>query len=204
MDCGINGQMNIFDFINVSKEPPILLHPKEEVFVVIKGDIERFYVENESSWICGSDDENRGYRLSNGMRYDAVTNMDVGNSVFTDYKKAKRKAEAYLKSHDVILSDDIQITKTVAYEYLRKVDDRKMVAFYCVLENGDLYMKEFMTFCHIVKNTKRAIEKFMDQQEFKYENPKQISYLVKPKNMYRCKGTDDWLYTEAGCAYGVG
>lgn len=71
-------------------------------------------------------------------------------------------------------------------------------------DNGDLYMKEFMTFCHIVKNTKKTIEKFMSQREFELENPNQINCIVNPKNMYKCKGTNDWLYTEAGCTYGVG
>lgn len=200
----INGQMNIFDFIITSEEPPVLLYPGNEVFVVTKGDIERFYVEERKSWICGSDNENRGYSISNGRTYNVVTNMDIGSCAFLEHDRAKMKAEEYINSHDVILADDIRIVKTVAYGYRRKVDDREMVSFYCTLDNGELYMKEFMTFCHIVKNTKKAIEKFMNQQEFKHENPKQISYLVKPKNMYRCKGTDAWLYTEAGCTYGVG
>lgn len=204
MGNGINGQMNIFDFISVSEEPPVLLYPRNEVFVVSKGDIEKFYVEERKSWICGSDNENRGYCLSNGRTYNVITNMDIGICAFLEHDRAKIKAEEYINSHDVILADDIRIVKTVAYGYRRKVDDRDMVAFYCTLDNGDLYMKEFMTFCHIVKNTKKAIEKFMSQQEFEFEDPVQINCIVNPKNMYKCKGTNDWLYTEAGCAYGIG
>lgn len=204
MGNGINGQMSVFDFISVSKEPPILLQPKDEIFVVKKGDIEKFYVENTDSWICGIDNENRGYRLSNGKLYNTVTNADIGSSAFTDYNSARIKAEEYINSHDVIPAADIHIAKTVAYGYRRKVDERDMVAFYCTLESGDLYVKEFMTFCHIVKNTKKAIEKFMSQQEFEFEDPVQINCIVNPKNMYKCKGTNDWLYTEAGCAYGIG
>ena len=81
-----------------------------------------------------------------------------------------------------------------------------MIAFYSELENGMLYVREFITFHHIVGADKKekAIKRFMNQQDFKYSKIKQIDYKPIFKNMYRIRQKYDWDYAEAGHSYAIG
>ena len=65
-----------------------------------------------------------------------------------------------MKTHDVILATDMNILNTVAFSYMRTCDNREMISFYCELDNGMLYMKEFMTYAslHLKEHKKKAIK----------------------------------------------
>ncbi len=79
-----------------------------------------------------------------------------------------------------------------------------MTAFYCDLGDDMYYIKEFVTYHHIIKGRK-AIKKFMEQQEFEYDNPKKIDGFVPHfKNMYKCTEQSDWDYAECEYTYAVG
>lgn len=197
-------QLDIFSLIQPqSEEPPILLSKGQEVYLVNKADIIKCTFTG-GTWIHG--DCERGYRLirENGL-YDVTNNEELGETTFTDYEKAMKKADEYLKSHNrIILVGDIKPISTVAYSYVRDCDNREMTSFYCDLGDDMYYIKEFVTFHHIIKG-KKAIKKFMEQQEFKYDNPKEIDGFVPHfKNMYKCTEHSDWDYAEFGYTYAVG
>lgn len=200
-------QLNIFSLMKPKKEEaPILLSKWQAIYLVNKGDVIKCTVCNdENSWICG--ESNRGYRLVKDTGGYTCTWNDriLRKEAFTDYESARNKADEYLKTHDgIILASDIRPISTVAYSYIRDCDSRKMTAFYCDLGDDMYYIKEFMTYHHIIKG-KKAVKKFMEQQEFKYDNPKQIDDFVPHfKSMYRCTEQSDWDYAECEYAYAVG
>lgn len=198
----IEGQMNLFDILNqehIISEPPILLSAGQELYVVVKGDVRKACVHNERSWLCGDND--RGYRLKyeNGT-YDCAWNSVIGKEVFFIKNDAVRKAEEYLDTHEVIRAEDIKPLRTVAYQYIRETDKRLMTAFYSELDNGMLYVKEFVTFHYMVEADKKekVIKKFMEQQTLECEDIKEAEYEPVFKNMYRIRQKYDWDYAEAG------
>lgn len=202
-------QLNLFSYIEPSKpEIPFILTPGQEIYIVDKADVEKMTVYDEETWIYGNC---RYYRLQRECgAYSATNNDEIGERAFLSYEDARNKAYEYLRSHiDIILAEDMKPLSTVAYSYVRKCDNRKMTAFYCDLGNDMYYIKEFMTFHHICKNGKKkkenVVKKFMEQQEFKYENPHEIQgYVPHFKNMYKCVKPSDWLYAECRYAYAVG
>lgn len=197
-------QLDIFSFMQPqSEEPPILLTKGQTVYLVNKADLVKCTASGET-WIYG--DCERGYRLirESGL-YGVTNNEELGETAFTDCEQARQKADEYLKSHEgIILGSDIKPISTVAYSYIRDCDNQEMTAFYCDLGNDMYYIKEFMTYHHITKG-KNTIKKFMEQQEFKYDNPKKIDGFVPHfKNMYKCAEHSDWDYAECGYTYSVG
>lgn len=209
----IVGQIDLWSLFNTiapqeKNEPTILLKEGSHIYKVVKGDVREFVVEHHS-FICGESKDNRGYFLTginNVNCHDTVWNSDIGKTVFFNKEKAEKKAEEYLKSHDVVLATDMNILNTVAFSYIRACDERKMIAFYCELDNGMLYMKEFMTYAslHLKEHKEKAIKKFKEQDEFKHYNPQQIQCVPKLKNMYRIKTKYDWDYSEASHSYATG
>lgn len=197
-------QLDIFSIMQPqSEEPPILLSKGQTVYLANKADVIKCTVSGET-WIFG--DCERAYRLIKEIGgYDVTDNDELGKSAFTEYESARQNADEYLKSHDgIILAGDIKPISTVAYSYIRDCDNWEMTAFYCDLGDDMYYIKEFMTFHHIIKG-KKAIKKFMEQQEFQYDNPKKIDGFVPYfKNMYKCTEHSDWDYAECGYTYAVG
>ncbi|WP_342756761.1 hypothetical protein [Kineothrix sedimenti] len=198
------GQINMFDIINPAeeiKEPPILLSIGQTVYKVLRGDVIKYTVYDEKSWICGDND--RGYRLKvKGGCYGVTLNSRLGIETFTEYKSAKEVAEAYINNHNVMIGAKIKASEVIAYRYIRECDNREMKAFYARIGSGLLYVKEFMTYEHIIDDTAKNIKKFMEQQEFKYDQPEQFDYIPKFKNMYPCRKDVDWMYAPAeysGC-----
>lgn len=204
----VKGQISLFDMWNqlgkTLSEPPVLLHDGQKLYVVIKGDVKKARVTGES-WVC--EENNRGYRLEfeNGA-YGCTWNNRMDKDVFLVEGNAVTKAEEYLKNHEVIRAEEICPVRTVAYQYIRDIDNHIMTAFYSELDNGMIYMKKFITFHHIVEANKKekAIKEFMQQDEFKYEAVEEVKYEPVFKNMYRIRQKYDWDYAEAGHSYAIG
>lgn len=200
----MNGQISMFELDCMKpfiSDSPVLLQAGQRVYKVIKGDVEKCTVLKES-WEL--ENKNRGYRLiTESGCYDCAWNESMDVDIFTDYKTAFKYAETFLKEHDVIRAEDIKPVRTVAYFYIRECDKRTMISFYSELDNGMVYVKEFMTYHHICKDKKEAIKDFMKQPEFEYCSPEQIEYEPKFRNMYRCKNSD-WYYAEARYTNAVG
>ena len=197
-------QLNLFSYLEPPEpEIPFILTPGQEIYIVDKADVEKMIVCNEEAWICS---DCKYYRLQKERgTYSVTNNNEMGERAFLNYEDARNKAHEYLRSHiDIILAKDIKPLSTVAYSYARECDNREMTAFYCDLGEDMYYIKEFMTFHHICKS-KKWIKKFMEQQEFKYDKPKEIQgYVPHFKNMYKCVKPSDWLYAECEYTYSVG
>lgn len=200
-----DGQMSIEDFlVSNNQEVKRLLHSGEVVFEAIKGDVERHVVTDEHWYIEHLKTYGNRTRLHGA--YGVVLDSNIGNRVFFEKEKAEKIAEIYLQNHDVIRASEINPIETVAYSYKTITTGKKMIAFYSVLDNGMVYVKGFTTFEHLMlkEHAKKEIKKFIEQQEFKYSNPKKIEYIPKFKNMYRIKMKYDWDYAEVRHSYAVG
>lgn len=198
-------QLDIFGFMQ-PEEPPILLPKGAAVYLVNKADMIKCTVsKNRNSWVCGGNNDNRGYTLvRDSGGYTCTWNDSLGKEAFTDYESARQKADEYLKSHSgIILAGDIKPISTIAYSYMSSFNG-KMTSFCCDLGNDTYYIKEYMTYEHIVKG-KEAVKKFMEQQAFTFNEPKKIEGFVPTfKNMYRCTAESDWDYAECGYICAVG
>lgn len=200
----MQGQIDMFAFMQQEREPQILLSKGQKVYITKKAEVIKCTVSGKS-WICG--DDNRGYSLikENGLHEVIWNSKILGQEAFVDYESAREKAEEYLRSHSgIILAEDIKPISITAFSYIRDVDSREMTAFYCDLGDEMYYVKEFMTYHHFIKG-KKAIKKFMEQQEFEHCSTKEIDgFLPHFKNMYKCTEQSDWEYAECDYYYAVG
>ena len=200
-----DGQISIEDFLaSDNQEVKHLLHSGQVVFEAFKGDVERHVVTDENWYIEHL--KTYGNRTMVRGAYGVVLDSTIGNRVFFEKEKAEEIAEIYLQNHEVIRASEINPVETVAYSYKATATGQRMLAFYSVLDNKMVYVKGFTTFEHLMlkEHAKKEIKKFMEQQEFKYSNPKKIEYIPKFKNMYRIKLKYDWDYAEARHSYAVG
>lgn len=189
-------QLSIYDLFKLEDEPEILYRKGEILFHQLKGEIEKYTVTGET-WLF-HEDKNRGYRLQqeNGC-YSVVTNESI--DFYRTEEEAEEAAKEWLKGKDVISPEQILFSSVEAYQYIRKCDGYKMIAFLGVMENGDLYIKNFYTYHHIVKDSKKERKNFLEDIE-RNENckvEKIEGYIPEVKRMYRCKDGDTWMYAEA-------
>lgn len=195
-------QLSIFDLFKLEDEPEILYRKGEILFHQLKGEIEKYTVTGET-WLCHED--NRGYRLQaeNGM-YNVVTNEST--DFYRTQDKAEEAAKKWLKGKDVIPPERIIFSSVDAYQYIRECDGRKMTAFLGVMEDGNLYEKNFYTYHHVVKDNKKARKSFCEElEQYTNCNVKKIEgYVPEVKQMYLCKEGDTWLYAEAGYGGAIG
>lgn len=185
-------------------EPPMLFSEGQTIWLVKKGDVTEWTFTGEN-WICGEDGDERGYRLKS-ICYNVIWNKDVGRRAFLEMDKAVLKAEEYLLTHQVIRKEDIQPLEMKAWTYQRNVDNRQMYAWYAILPDGKVYMKEFMTYHHIkdfgtVDKARKWVEKqFLKQREFEHCDITEVDdakSVVHFKNMYKCGSGTDWDWAEA-------
>lgn len=191
------GQMSLMDLyapLIAANEPPILLTEGQTLYKVVRGDIEMDIVTGET-WTCG--EGNRGYRLKRiSGCWDCTWNVQINKVVFSDRESAERIAAQYLAGNDHILAKDIRVTNVVAYQY--EDDYRKIINFYSVLENGDIYYHYGRMYEHIGKS--EEIKKFEDdrKQHLKSDGYTELEdYQPKYANMYKCSKQGSWLYAAA-------
>lgn len=195
-------QLSIFDFLKMEDEPEILYKKGDILFHQLKGEIKKYTVTGET-WLCHED--NRGYRIQaeNGM-YNVVTNDSI--DFYRTQKEAEEAAKKWLNGKDVIPPERIIFSSVDAYQYIRECDGRKMTAFLGVMEDGNLYEKNFYTYHHVVKDNKKARKSFCEElEQYANCNVKKIEgYVPEVKQMYRCKEGDTWMYAEAGYGGAIG
>lgn len=194
-------QLTIFDFIG--KEPEMLYYKGNVLFQQLKGDVEKYMVTGEN-W-CLSDGKSRGYRLQaeNGL-HNVVTNDST--DFYRTQEEAEEAARKWLNGKEVISPEQIIFSSVEAYQYIRESDGRKMTAFLGVMESGDLYIKNFYTYHHVIKDSKKARKSFQEDLDRHANcNIEQIEgYVPEVKRMYRCKDGDSWMYAEARYGGSIG
>lgn len=202
----VQNQLSLFDLVPESKhkEPPQLLEIGQRIYKVVRGEVIESYVER--TYLCGENGSERGYHVTG----DCVWNKSLGVDVFTEFEKAEEVAERYINSHDVILVRDMpEIIEYEKWYRVRKVDGRKLVAYFGVFKNGMVYIKDYYTYHHIIncgsiEGARKYIQKYKDQQE-KLNLSKYSMADTEPmilKNMYKCREESEWVYAEAtytGC-----
>lgn len=223
----ISGQLSIFDWAsqNMVSAPPELLFPGQDLYLVNKGEISlwHFPAEEKSRLItrplygnyvlvggCSAVGESkqvtkRFYDLTNEKGYHAhIANEDFGSTAFMDYEKAKKAADSFLRTHDVILGSDLRPIETAAYRYIRSIDGRALVSHYSVLDNGMAYLKGFMTYAHMEPDSKKLRKAFHKQLESDASSIEQIDFVPEFLNMYRCTKESNWTYAEAAYSMALG
>lgn len=196
-----DGQMNLFEWLHqqampLQEESPILLHPGDKVYLVVRGDIEEQTVLDRTWELSGGD---RGYDLDHWQTW----NSKIGKTTFTSFEDAEKAANEYIaaNANDVILAKDIKSVKVVAYSYAGYEDD--VIDYYAILESGNIYYNYGCLYEHI--GTDIEIKKFEENMANNIKNHKDINILedYKPtfKNMYKVDKKDNWLYAAARYQY---
>ena len=187
------GQMNLMDLLvpeTTPNEAPVMLTEGQKVYKVVRGDVYEHTVGGRT-WNCGNN--NRGYDLD----YDTTWNTQIGRYVFTDRESADKVAAQYLEENlQHILGKDIRTTEVVAYRVWP--NERDVIQWYAVLENGDIYFCYGSKYEHIGK--KKEIKQFEENREYYISSDGYTElqdYKPEFKNMYKCDKSDAWLYAEA-------
>lgn len=193
-------QLSTFGLIDKETEIPVLLKQSDMLWEVDKADIRLCTVCSGESWISNS---NRFYRVQfkDGC-FGIVSNEKLGNGFYKveKYEDAIKASVRYIQEHNMLLAQDIELRNVIAYSYIRDVDNRQLWAYMGEIGDGLLYMKGFMTYVHVVEDTKVNRKKFMEKVEHYAQNAfvQEISgYIPEIKNMYPCKVISDWKYAEA-------
>lgn len=194
-------QLTFFDVLN--NEPEILYYKGDVLFQQLKGEVVPYTITGEN-WLF-HENKNRGYRLQqeNGC-YNVVTNDST--DFYRTQEKAEEAARKWLIGKDVISPEQIVFSFVEAYQYIIECDGHNMTAFLGVMENGDLYIKNFMSYHHVVKDSKKARKSFQeDLERYADCNMEKIEgYIPEVKRMYRCKAGDTWMYAEARYGGSIG
>lgn len=187
------GQMNLMDLLTPETTPneaPVMLTEGQKVYKVVRGDVYEHTVGGRT-WNCGNN--NRGYDLD----YDTTWNTQIGRYVFTDRESADKVAAQYLEENlQHILGKDIRTTEVVAYRVCP--NERDVIQWYAVLENGDIYFHYGSKYEHIGK--KKEIKQFEENRKYYIGSDGYTElqdYKPEFKNMYKCDKSDAWLYAEA-------
>lgn len=193
-------QMSLFDFIKKEKtDVPILFHMGDTLYLVRKADVECCMVCEKNSWLIHND-SSRGYRIlfKNGC-YGVITNESLGVEVFSKKEDALKKAKENASTLDMISADKIQLHVLENYEYYRDSSDYKMRSYMADMGNGFLYIKDFMTYIHVVKDTPKARKEYQKRiaEKAEYIHIMDSSEVIQPVNMYKCKNDGEWVYAEA-------
>lgn len=196
-------QLSIFDFIKMEEEPEVLYKKGDVLFQQLKGDVVSYTITGEN-WLC-HEGKTREYRLQqeNGC-YNVVTNDSM--DFYRIQEEAEEAAKKWMNGKDVIPPEKINFSSVDAYQYIRECDGRKMTAFLGVMEDGNLYIKNFYTYHHIIKDCKKVRKSFQEDIERNANcNIEKIEgYVPKVKQMYRCKEGDTWMYAEAEYGGAIG
>lgn len=187
------GQMNLMDLLvpeTTPNEAPVMLTEGQKVYKVVRGDVYEHTVGGQT-WNCGNN--NRGYDLD----YDTTWNTQIGRSVFNDRESADKVAAQYLEENlQHILGKDIRTTEVVAYRVCP--NERDVIQWYAVLEDGDIYFHYGSKYDHIGKKTE--IKQFEENRKYYIGSDGYTElqdYKPEFKNMYKCDKSDAWLYAEA-------
>lgn len=189
----ITGQMNLFDvFREKPKEAPILLNPGQVVYIVVRGDIERYKVSDRTWDLSG---ENRGYDLFdiNSNSHGGTTwNFNINRDTFYNKSDAELKATEYLLNNECILAKDMIVKELVAYKHTYL--NNEVYEWYTILDNDMIYFHYGCMYDHI--GSKDEIKEFEKKVISKSTSIIVYDFIPKFKNMYKCTNST-WNYASA-------
>ena len=194
-------QLSLFDYIEKenTKNIPILFTKGNILYFVRRVDVEKCTVCEEKPWFVHNN-TSRGSRIifENGC-YGVITNESLNQEVFFSEVDAIKAAEEYANSCDMLRADQMHLQVLESYEYIRGCDGYVLRSYLADMGNGYLYVKDFMTYIHVVKDTPKAREAYRKGiiENQKYNKVSKSAFHPKAVNMYRCKNDGEWLYAEA-------
>lgn len=108
--------------------------------------------------------------------------------------------------------EDIVPKEIVAFSYIRECDNKEMIAFFCLLDDGYIYAKDFYTYHFITKfkdelTAKKEIKKRIEELMSKNKNVSEVpNFSPDFRDMYLTWSYNEkekwsWLYTERACSH---
>lgn len=199
-------QLSIFDYIESLKTvTTTLLSLGQLVYTVSRGEVREQKVEGLYR-VKGRNEQY--YHLTGSVTNDS----EYGKSLFTDKREAEQKANEYLCCHKKILSSSIACIETHCFTYTRKVDGRKLYAWYGISypivgsEERFLMLKESMTYQHMIMFPSEKEARDFIKKKFMPEIEKNtmVECSLEPvvfRNLYPCRESSDWDWAEDGYTF---
>lgn len=193
-------QLSVFDFMEKEKPNVPVLQEGDTLYKVVKADVFLLQVLRES-WIIWRDNMPVQYwrlKYPDGC-YDICNQKQLGESFFMTKADAEEEAKQYTEENEVILAENMELKDFHAFTYVSESNNRNMYAYIGKMSNGMLYVKDFFTYTHAVKDTKKNRQAFAQSIE-KY-NATPVDYVPELKNLYPCIQEGVWQYAEANYMY---
>lgn len=194
-----------------------------KVYVVNKANINEYVVTEEKPWSTSKYDgliyrlrSTGKYKMYNILQDSALDIEEKTNEVnihkgiyscdkyFSNKRNAVIEVNRYLKEHnkDILILNDSDFIEKHIYSYVRECDKKEMIAYYCITKNGLAYVKNYMTFNHVIKHSEKELKAFIkDCLENGIYDKKKVRKIetmrVEPEIMYKCVKESGWLYADA-------
>jgi len=201
------GQISIFDYLSDIQATIELQHHNvlckgQTVFVVDKGTIVKYEVYG----IYNVEDIETVVLIAidaSASRYKHLPISELDVSLFESQKKAENKLLEMLDRFNCILASDMNVRDFKAFTTVHKTG-ALLTAFYAILDNGYVYMKDFFSCGHLMRiSPTRAEELLQDQLDSYQYKTTPLQELPLLANMYRTTDSvsEDWEYAEISCPF---
>ena len=200
MEAKLSGQISITDYLQSIQAMPTAsnrLMPGQVVFVVDKCDISKqevygiFDVDGEESVVLIT-------REGCDIPFTTIPVDDFEGRLFETESAAKKKVLEELEKCDCILASEMHVLGYKSFIAKTK-DEVILTAFYCQLDNGYIYLKDYFSCGHLLKISVEEAERRLALaiENYKVES-KPSNVMPKLKNMYRTdpKVAFNWDYAE--------
>ncbi len=208
----ISGQMSLFDYLNeINAENKQLFFVGDKIFKVSRAEVYEYEIVEE--YKVDSSPNKLFYRLKDHRGYNVTNEEENGVSVFANKEDAEKRAADYLQSHDVWLSSSICSKESCCFEGVRASDNKTLYAWYSLIpgplgkDSGLLILKEDITFIHAIDfGTEAKARKYLEKTFIPKTLEKGMKKMdtcapIHYKNLYRCKKSSDWDWSEDGYSY---
>ena len=203
-DAQIKGQITIFDYLSSIGAKEIMsacLARGQTVFFVAREkvmtyEVYGFYdVYDEESVVLVA--KQQGTPL-----FRCVRTEDIGKTLFQTAKRAEEKALSNSEK-DFISAKEMKVKSFKAYVAKKPSKQRPKIltAFYAVLDNGYVYMKDYYSCGHLLSVSEKEAREMLEEQIRNYDlSAKETRNCPLLKDMYRVKDKNSvWEYAESEC-----
>lgn len=203
-DAQIKGQITIFDYLSSIGAKEIMsacLARGQTVFFVAREkvmtyEVYGFYdVYDEESVVLVA--KQQGTPL-----FRCVRTEDIGKTLFQTARKAEEKALSNSEK-DFISAKEMKVKSFKAYVAKKPSKQRPKIltAFYAVLDNGYVYMKDYYSCGHLLSISEKEAREMLEEQIRNYDlSAKETRNFPLLKDMYRVKDKNSvWEYAENEC-----
>lgn len=134
--------------------------------------------------------------------FRCIKTEDIGKTLFETARRAEEKALSNIEK-DFIPVKDMRVRSFKAYVARTPVGTPPgfLTAFYAVLDNGYVYMKDYYSCGHLLSITEKEARDMLENQVRNYDfRAEETSKLPLLKDMYRVRDKKSvWEYAESDC-----